>query len=148
MAKWYIMGFFWPEGELPLYLRGERGAPNKFSGEVDIESDGRFKGSISDQYGHATIVGTISTGVMIFDKRYQDVPRGGAQGKIRYSLRAHRAPTRGERWGTPAGWKGIWQTEAGAAQGETACLLFPVFEGAGVTSGAGPQRGEGTAEKA
>ena len=157
MAEWEwshlcIMGFFWSEGDTRHVYDGDTSSTlNQFFGRAAMYNEGgfhgRFSGAIRDQYGKAYIEGEISPSTLRFERRYFVKPGGKERARIHCALKLHRLFEDSPR-GIPVGWKGVWQTEGGAARGEVACLLFPKPKDATVDSAVSPRSGEGAAEPA
>lgn len=143
MYNWRIMGWWWYKrfgivgnGLLAQDDKAFPGiftAPCTFVGDVEIDSEGNFAGTMVDEVGRSSVVGKIFGESLRFEKRYDSpTKRGSSSSTIFYDLLAAEVPTETYNGilpgGRSAGWKGEYIIEDGVppTKGEAACMLFPL----------------------
>lgn len=126
MTRWAIMGWYWPilSGD-ERYYPVDHNKTRTFSGDIEIDENGTFKGETNDHFGYADIVGSIDKRKIEFYKEYRDsaIRRGSANGKITYLLQVARIQIKNEKIAT--GWKGVCHGKN--AHGNAACMLHPLL---------------------
>lgn len=129
MARWAIMGWFWRD----RWQDGhpvEPSVPTTFTGEIEVDENGKFKGTTDDIHGKAVVTGKISTWDLVLEKEYLPDKKGeshGAKGKISYNMRTATIPTEaGER--ITAGWKGSFRIRENNRDlvNRAACMMYPL----------------------
>lgn len=114
-----ILGFYWYDRDKNSVLVFRY----SFSGELEINKEGKISGIIEDENGEAEITGEIKDKFLIFKKRYKKDKRFPEERpEIKYKLVGNFHTEIEESF--IGGWKGVWEIEDGT-KGEASCVIFP-----------------------
>ena len=132
--KWRMMGWWWASRfstiEHGSIGEGDYAAPRTFIGDIEVDDQGNFTGTMIDCHGRSAIAGKVFEEALWFEKKYSSTRSGGTDKNIVYSLLASETPTSmasSAQRAVLAGWKGVYNIEGASplASGEAACVMFP-----------------------
>lgn len=118
-----MIGMFWRDSRSVEFMR-------PFAGEITVFGDGSFIGQITDPWGEASLEGEFRGRLLCFRKEY--IPgksRGGARGKISYSLDNLGATNKDECQEVCGGFKGFCEVpeeDGRKSRWSATCVVFPL----------------------